>query len=143
MTRDFNYTNSSTITKEQSTMDSSAFHDFPQLPTELRLQIWEAACCHVLTTHTYSGVRYIEVRKGHAVVLTSGCWSQTPGQSNSVRRNRSAYLSDSGLWKACKKPKEIIAKHTKFCRRVKINERGVDILWKGTLYDLMTDLQKP
>lgn len=111
-------------------MDSS-FHKFPQLPTELRFQIWEAACCHVVTTDTYSGLQYIDVQDYHAVVLTPSSWSQSLGGLSGGRNNRSAYLYDSGLWNACKESKEITAKHTAFCKCFKIQERGVNKLWKG------------
>ena len=120
-----------TTTKQKPTMDSS-FDKFPELPTDLRLRIWEAACCHVVTTSTYSGLQYIDVRDHRVVVSTSCSWSESQGQSNSGRKNRSAYLYDSGLWKACKESKDIIAKHTTFWHGIKIQERGVDRLWKGT-----------
>jgi len=135
---------SNITTKRQATTDSS-FHKSSHLATELRLQIWEAACCHIVTTDTYSGLQYIGVRVHGGETQAYSSWSQPPGQSNNGRKNRSAYLYDSGLWKACKESKQIIAKHTALCKFAKIQERGVDRVWKGTyqlaLADETTDIE--
>ncbi|KAH7174042.1 uncharacterized protein B0J16DRAFT_389925 [Fusarium flagelliforme] len=104
-------------------MDTSSFHKFPQLPTELRLQIWEAACSHVLTTTYYCGLQYVDIYHRQAIV---------PKQVSFEKQNRSAYMLDSGLWKACKESKEVIAKHTYLNKNVVIREQSLDELAQST-----------
>ena len=91
------------IAKENSTMDTSSFHKFSELPTELRLQIWETACSQIITAYYYCGLQYVDIYHHQAIV---------PTQVSLEKKNRSAYMFDTGLWKACKESKEVITKHT-------------------------------
>jgi len=104
-------------------MDTSSFHKFPQLPTELRLQIWETACSQVITTYYYCGLQYVDIYHRQAIV---------PTQGSLQKKNRSAYMLDSRLWKACKESKEVIAKHTELNRDVVIREQTLDELAQST-----------
>ncbi|KAJ4013334.1 hypothetical protein NW752_007631 [Fusarium irregulare] len=90
-------------------MASTAFHRFDQLPAELRLQIWEAAC-QPLPTRSNRGIHYVAA-KGGLIVAKPHNWSQPPSTGEA---SRSAFLIDGGLWRACKESREAIAKHTRF-----------------------------
>ncbi|KAF5000434.1 hypothetical protein FGRMN_1765 [Fusarium graminum] len=84
-------------------MIPSVFHPFARLPVELRLQIWEAACVRFPASHR--GLQYIDVRDGEAVPIACD-WPKAPGQFTTTNSNRSAYLIDGGLWRACKESRE-------------------------------------
>jgi hypothetical protein len=52
-------------------------------------------------------------------------WPKAPGQISTTKSNRSAYLIDGGLWRACKESREVIAKHTHFEDWVRIQKRAI------------------
>ncbi|KPA35923.1 hypothetical protein FLAG1_11342 [Fusarium langsethiae] len=103
-------------------MASSVFHPFARLPVELRLQIWDAAC--VGSPASQRGLQYIDVRNDEAVPIPCD-WPKAPGQISTTRINRSAYMIDGGLWRACKESREVIAKNTHFKDWVRIQKRAI------------------
>ncbi|KAM0227213.1 hypothetical protein ACHAP5_012222 [Fusarium lateritium] len=103
-------------------MALSVFHPFARLPLELRLQIWEAAC--VGSSASHRGLQYIDVRNNKVVSIPCN-WPKAPGQIFTTEINRSAYLIDGGLWKACKESREVIAKSTHFEDWVRIQKRAI------------------
>ena len=100
-------------------MDTSSFHKFPELPTEIRLQIWETACSQVVTDYYYRGLQSVDIYCRQAIV---------PTQISLETKNRSAYMLDSGLWKACKESKEVVAKHTYIEGNITIREHTFEEL---------------
>ncbi|KAF5663643.1 tetracycline resistance protein [Fusarium heterosporum] len=103
-------------------MAPSVFHPFARLPVELRLQIWEAAC--VKSPASYRGLQYIDVWNEEAVPIPCD-WPKSPGHFITTNFNRSAYLIDGGLWRACKESREIIAKYTQFEDWVGIQRKAI------------------
>ncbi|KAF5581151.1 tetracycline resistance [Fusarium pseudocircinatum] len=99
------------------------FHLFPNLPTELRLKIWKSACFPYATNQR--GIHYIDLASiGDDLRSWIGLPTKAPmemkalhhdfstshsGQRVVGRANRSAYMWDAGLWKACKESREIIS----------------------------------
>jgi hypothetical protein len=77
----------------------------------------------VLTTYYYCGLQYVDIYHRQAIA---------PTQVSAEKKNRSAYSLDSGLWKACKESKEVIAKHTDLNRKVTIREQSLDELAQST-----------
>ncbi|KAF5254868.1 hypothetical protein FANTH_364 [Fusarium anthophilum] len=67
-------------------MSPDTFHPFPNLPVEIRLQIWEDACFDWGCGRF--GLHYIQLNE-----------------------NRSAFLWHAGLWTACKESRDIVGKH--------------------------------
>jgi hypothetical protein len=55
-------------------------------------------------------------------------WPKPPEQIVTAKVNRSAYLIDGGLWRACKESREVIAKYTHFEDWVRIQKRSIDDL---------------
>ncbi|KAF5697761.1 hypothetical protein FGLOB1_12546 [Fusarium globosum] len=84
-------------------MSRSTFHPFPNLPVEIRLQIWENACFDWKSGRF--GLHYIKLNENRQLAPLNCEW-QTAGP-----RNRSAYLWHAGLWTACKESRDIAAKH--------------------------------
>lgn len=102
----------------------STFHKFPDLPPELRIQIWKAACrprstteCGLHYVHVdtvegdweydeseYEELEHIEPRIAHLSAFKR--LSDDP-----IRGTTSAYLWDAGLWTACKESRLAITKH--------------------------------
>ncbi|RFN47279.1 tetracycline resistance protein [Fusarium flagelliforme] len=99
------------LPSDDTDMDSPIFHPFPRLPTELRLQIWEAVC--VESTPTSRGLQYIDVRNGWAKPIPH-------------TENRSAYLIDGGLWKACRESRKVISRRSQFSDWLRIKRRAMD-----------------
>ncbi|KAF5592348.1 hypothetical protein FPCIR_5669 [Fusarium pseudocircinatum] len=84
-------------------MSRSTFHQFPNLPVEIRLQIWEDACFDWASDRY--GLHYIKLNENRQLAPLDCEWQTTcPG-------NRSAYLWHAGLWTACKESRDIAAKH--------------------------------
>ncbi|RGP71622.1 hypothetical protein FLONG3_7057 [Fusarium longipes] len=88
------------------------FHQFPRLPAELRLQIWETACSTYGTS--YPNLQYVNIQDGE---VSSIPWSKGKG-------NKSAYLIDGGLWRACKEPRQVIARHSHFDYWLRIQRKS-------------------
>ncbi|KAH7147907.1 hypothetical protein DER46DRAFT_515492 [Fusarium sp. MPI-SDFR-AT-0072] len=106
-------------------MSSPAFHPFPNLPPELRLQIWKSACFPF--TANEPGLHYADLANlpdknlreaedlywspiGMIALLPD--FQTSPKPLESVRRpNRSVYMWDAGLWKACRESRGVIAAH--------------------------------
>ncbi|KAF5547662.1 hypothetical protein FNAPI_8493 [Fusarium napiforme] len=84
-------------------MSPVTFHPFPNLPYEIRQQIWEDACFDWRGSRF--GLHYIKLNK-RQLLPPFNCEWQTTG-----RRNRSAYLWHANLWTACKESRDIAAKH--------------------------------
>ncbi|KAF5626894.1 uncharacterized protein FTJAE_9400 [Fusarium tjaetaba] len=101
------------------------FHLFPNLPTELRLKIWKAACFPYAKNQR--GLHYIDLASiGDDLRSWIGLPTKAPmemkalhpdfptsnsGQQVVGRANRSTYMWDAGLWKACKESREVISTH--------------------------------
>ncbi|KAH6954850.1 hypothetical protein DER45DRAFT_540992 [Fusarium avenaceum] len=103
-------------------MAPSISHPFTRLPVELRLQIWEAAC--VGSPATRPGLQYVDLRNDRAVAMPCG-WPKASEQISATKINRSAYLIDGGLWRACKESREVIAKRTHLEDWVRIQKRTI------------------
>ncbi|KAF4945718.1 hypothetical protein FGADI_11721 [Fusarium gaditjirri] len=84
-------------------MSPATFHPFPNLPVEIRLQIWEDACFDWRSGRF--GLHYIKLNENRQLAPLNCEW-QTTGP-----RNRSAYLWHAGLWTACKESRDVAAKH--------------------------------
>ncbi|KAF4944808.1 hypothetical protein FGADI_12403 [Fusarium gaditjirri] len=111
--------------KKMEEMLPTTFHRFPNLPTELRLNIWKAACFPC--TANQRGLHYIDLRTlaerliAGVVIFNRDSMEmralhpdfQTSPKDQQVvgRANRSAYMWDAGLWKACRESREIISMH--------------------------------
>ncbi|KAG8667359.1 hypothetical protein FPOAC2_12523 [Fusarium poae] len=103
-------------------MSSSVFHPFARLPVELRLQIWEAAC--VISTPSHRYLQYVAARDGEVVPLPCN-WNQPGERIPLEKKNRSAYLIDGGLWKACKDSREVIAQYSHFYDWIRIQKQAL------------------
>ncbi|KAF5229209.1 hypothetical protein FAUST_10572 [Fusarium austroamericanum] len=100
-------------------MASSNFHPFPRLPLELRQQIWEEACLPMGPFQR--GLQYLYPTADDPV--TQPCnWL---GASEHGLSNKSAYMIDGGLWKACKESRKVIAEHTDFKEWIKLNNEAI------------------
>ncbi|KAL6923404.1 hypothetical protein FSST1_000678 [Fusarium sambucinum] len=103
-------------------MSLSVFHPFARLPVELRLQIWGVAC--LVSTPSDRRLQYVDVQDGE--VVSSPCnWHQYREQIPPQSKNRSSYLIDGGLWKACKESREVIAQHSHFYDWVRIQKQAI------------------
>lgn len=102
-------------------MCSPYFRQFPELPAELRLQIWQEACLAFPPSHR--GLHYVTVQDNAAVALPCS-WPTWP-RSLSHGINRSAYFINGGLWKACKESREVIAKHTDYYQWHEIHTQAI------------------
>ena len=98
------------------------FHRFNQLPAELRLQIWEAAC-QPLPTRSNRGIHYVAAKDG-LIVAKPDNWSQSPGTGDA---SRSAFLIDGGLWRAYKESRNAISKHTRFNDWARVHKQAITI----------------
>ncbi|KAF5529389.1 tetracycline resistance protein [Fusarium napiforme] len=90
-------------------MAASSFHPFPRLPTELRLQIWTAAC---LFHHPSDyKIHYIDVEP----TSTEGTLSPSHEFTACLAGgdNDSACLRNGGLWKACKESRDVMMQHSR------------------------------
>ncbi|KAG8665377.1 hypothetical protein FPOAC2_10452 [Fusarium poae] len=101
----------------------SVFHPFVRLPAELRLQIWQAACFR--PSPSDRRIQYVTAQDEETVVPLPCNWHQSrQGISrqgiSSGDKNRSAYLIDGGLWKACKESRDVIAQYSHFHDWVRI-----------------------
>ncbi|PCD25140.1 hypothetical protein AU210_014249 [Fusarium oxysporum f. sp. radicis-cucumerinum] len=112
-------------------MSRATFHPFPNLPVEIRLQIWEDACFDWSCGR--SGLHYIKLDENRQLAPLNCEW-QTTGP-----RNRSAYLWHAGLWTACKESRDIAAKHWSnqgwpdFQENTKDKSLG-DVIWFDTSF---------
>ncbi|EWG54739.1 hypothetical protein FVEG_12869 [Fusarium verticillioides 7600] len=98
----------------------AVFHLFQNLPTELRLKIWKAACFP--HTSSQQGLHYIDLasigddlRSWIGPMEMKALHPDFPtsrnGQRVVGRANRSAHMWDAGLWKACQESREVISSH--------------------------------
>ncbi|KAF5576916.1 hypothetical protein FPANT_10697 [Fusarium pseudoanthophilum] len=98
------------------------FQRFPDLPAELRLKIWKAACFPYAPNQR--GLHYIDletVEKGLINGALMGSMEMNAlhpdfptshnGQLAVGRANKSAYMWDAGLWKACRESREVVSAH--------------------------------
>lgn len=60
-------------------MEPSSFPKFARLPTELRLNIGEAACFHVKSTRSYRGLHYVNVQNNQVAGPLASKWPVFPG----------------------------------------------------------------
>ncbi|KAH7174041.1 uncharacterized protein B0J16DRAFT_419256 [Fusarium flagelliforme] len=102
-------------------MCSPYFRQFPELPAEIRLQIWQEAC--LAFAPSQRGLHYVTVQDNKAVALPCS-WPTWP-RSLSQRTNRSAYFINGGLWKACKESREVIARYTGYYKWLEIHEKAI------------------
>ncbi|CEF88227.1 unnamed protein product [Fusarium graminearum] len=84
-------------------MAFNTFHPFPRLPTELRMQIWEAACRGL--RQSFQAVHYVTLDEYTEMSPLKHNWD------DSKPRNKSIYLWDAGLWTACQESRDVVAKH--------------------------------
>ncbi|KAI1013650.1 hypothetical protein LB503_010685 [Fusarium chuoi] len=134
-------------TKEMPTLSAeeirpTTFHSFPNLATELRLKIWKAACFPYAATKR--GLHYINLEpiggneiSGELITEMAAMEMkalhpnfQTSSNLQGVvgRANRSAYMWDAGLWKACRESREVISRHFKLNIWGDIQEKDLDLL---------------
>ncbi|KAM0261105.1 hypothetical protein ACHAQJ_002366 [Trichoderma viride] len=116
---------------------ASEFHQFVNLPTELRLKIWKYALRPIISSrpgvHFFSVTNYKEdgdqltklrvqcdlgskCKDEHGYCYCLAAPKFISGESNShswTSNNPSSYLWDFGMWSACNEAKEIIGKHYK------------------------------
>ncbi|CVL05509.1 uncharacterized protein FPRN_14378 [Fusarium proliferatum] len=120
----------------------TTFHSFPNLATELRLKIWKAACFPYAATKR--GLHYINLESiggneisGELITQMTAMEMkalhpdfQTSSNLQGVvgRANRSAYMWDAGLWKACRESREFISRHFKLNIWGYIQEKDLDLL---------------
>ncbi|KAJ2967004.1 hypothetical protein NQ176_g9877 [Zarea fungicola] len=109
---------------------TTTFHPFPLLPPELRLKIWELA----IRDTDVAGVNFVEldwhetlplpnglVATGHhnrrPGLLPASCAMKRqpcdhcdygPTRGKCLRKNKSSYLYDSGLWDACRESRHVM-----------------------------------
>ncbi|KAL4729211.1 hypothetical protein ACLX1H_003622 [Fusarium chlamydosporum] len=128
---------------------SSAFHRFADFPWEIREAIWVAAIrsdkpgAHVLTVTSNSDNLVIDELEGAFRVPNTWCpallasgpsWRTEPiqyGRFMGTKRvaaswsvnNPSAYMSDGGLWTACKESNSVVKNHFRLREWSKIRER--------------------
>ncbi|RBR25205.1 uncharacterized protein FIESC28_01940 [Fusarium coffeatum] len=89
-------------------MDTPSFESFPDLPAELRLQIWEEACHEACREReaNHPGVQYTIVRESSPTRI------HLVHQPVHLDGNaRSGTMRDGGLWLACKESRGAIQEH--------------------------------
>ncbi|KAF5718255.1 hypothetical protein FMUND_5351 [Fusarium mundagurra] len=90
-------------------MAASSFHPFPRLPTELRLQVWIAAC---LSYHPYDyGIHYIDVEPTSTESTHSPSYGFTACLADGD--NDSPCLRNRGLWTACEESRDVMIQYSK------------------------------
>ncbi|VUC24644.1 unnamed protein product [Clonostachys rosea] len=107
----------------------ASFHLFPDLPYEIRLQIWQQAIRP--STKRCSGIQHFSILCGNVQssnttskpeVIPSSRGTPTPRDKQTIyaaiprvdaaaQANRSAYMWDAGLWTACWESRQIILRH--------------------------------
>ncbi|UZP45179.1 hypothetical protein NXS19_012991 [Fusarium pseudograminearum] len=90
-------------------MSTTSFHTFPNLPVELRLQIWEEA--FDTPQLRQQGIHYVDIYTQHERPLSPALVAFHPGYENDTFG--SACLMNRGLWKACRESREVITKKSK------------------------------
>ncbi|RBR18673.1 uncharacterized protein FIESC28_05950 [Fusarium coffeatum] len=106
-------------------MCSPYFRQFPELPAELRLQIWQEACLSFPPSRR--GLQYVTVQQKDYDIEAAAIpcdWPSWP-RSLSQNTNRSAYFLNGGLWKACKESRQVIAAHTEYYRWLQIHRQPI------------------
>ncbi|KAH7183163.1 uncharacterized protein B0J16DRAFT_401371 [Fusarium flagelliforme] len=83
-------------------MICTTFHPFPNLPFEVRLLIWEAACLEHCPRRR--GIHYVADVSNGVMSPLSYNWDE------SKPKNRSMYLWDAGLWTTCRESREVVFK---------------------------------
>lgn len=111
---------------------TTTFHPFPLLPPELRLEIWRLA----IRDTDVAGVNFVELDWHHTYsdrnsLQPTGCYNPDPGlipatcgterepcgqcdhgdyntRHRCLRKSKSSYLFDSGLWDACKESRAVM-----------------------------------
>nr|CEG04866.1 unnamed protein product [Fusarium clavum] len=89
-------------------MDTSSFESFPDLPTELRLQIWEEACHEACREReaNHPGIQYTRVRESSPTrILLVHQPVHLDGKA------RSGTMRDGGLWLASEESRDVIREH--------------------------------
>ncbi|KAH7192866.1 uncharacterized protein B0J16DRAFT_316549 [Fusarium flagelliforme] len=89
-------------------MDTSSFESFPDLPTELRLQIWGEACYEACREReaSHPGIQYTTVRQSSSTRI-----SLVHQPVHLDGKARSGTMRDGGLWLACKESRDVIREH--------------------------------
>ncbi|KAJ4126972.1 hypothetical protein NW768_008593 [Fusarium equiseti] len=100
----------------------SIFHPFDRLPVEVRLQIWESAC--FATTTSERCLQYVTVKDRRVIPLPCH-WRQSQVETSLDEKNKSAYLIDGGLWRACKESRKVIAQYSRYYDWLRIQEMAV------------------
>ncbi|KAI8654127.1 2EXR domain-containing protein [Fusarium sp. Ph1] len=91
-------------------MDSSTFHPFPNLPTELRLHIWETFLRP--SQRHWPGLHYCTIGNDKRLVpLSWGKFDRLKRHGRANPDHRSACLWHAGLWAACKESRAVIMEH--------------------------------
>ncbi|KAF5552087.1 hypothetical protein FPHYL_9034 [Fusarium phyllophilum] len=106
-------------------MSPMTFHRFRNLPTEVRLMVWKAACfpyaadqrgLHYIDLETVEknlidGVLIIDIGSMEMKALHPD-FQTSPNEQRVVGcAKRSAYMWDAGLWKACRESRDVIFMH--------------------------------
>lgn len=97
-------------------MAPSAFHPFPRLPLELRLDIWELA---IRPTDGKHGLHHFIITRPEDDSPESfqlshpHFWQPQHVATVPAENNKSVYLWDAGLWTACVESRDVIMKHFK------------------------------
>jgi hypothetical protein len=104
-------------------MGSRTFHPFPRLPKELRDAIWAFAIrpnperpgAHFFTVFDSSNEDEWSLLSQCSLEhpLVDRCSLAAPQQSSWVQGNRSAYMIDSGLWRACTESRDAMERRFK------------------------------
>ncbi|KAH0426089.1 hypothetical protein CcaCcLH18_10578 [Colletotrichum camelliae] len=101
-------------------MATASFHRFPDLPAELRLQIWELVACtaaqpriHFMPIDEYTPEEFGRRLKPGGFDLYGSDQPHDveimPRTERSwVKDNESAYLIDTGMWTACKESASVL-----------------------------------
>lgn len=103
-------------------MASSTFHPFARLPVELRLHIWETAC--FASTPSERCVQYVTA-KNRRVISMPCHWHRTHEGTPLEEDNKSAYLIDGGLWRACKESRGVIARQSHYYDWLRIQNEAI------------------
>ncbi|KAF5981846.1 hypothetical protein FCOIX_3985 [Fusarium coicis] len=94
-------------------MDTTEFHSFPQLPFELREQIWKYACRQLMETRRNIQYLYMDENRN---IWPRDYDRKTNDPSNSNRSGYTwhIYIWHVGLWTACRESHDIVKKLERF-----------------------------
>ncbi|KAM0295353.1 hypothetical protein ACHAPM_010717 [Fusarium culmorum] len=99
-------------------MSTTSFHSFPNLPTELRLQIWDEA--YDTEQLHQQGIHYVDIFNQYERPISSPLTAFHPGYENDTFG--SACLMNRGLWQACGESRDVITKKSKKSKKSKLGK---------------------